>query len=105
MTVLRSRGRGKFTFTSFGDQGTPTLGKKSGSTSGSLQWVNDNLGSPAAGDMPAGVERVQPLFHLFNGDLCYANISENRVRTWTDLEPTLIGRVEELIDFVTQPAS
>jgi hypothetical protein len=25
-----------------------------------------------------------------------------RVRTWTDLEPTLIGRVEELIDFVTQ---
>jgi hypothetical protein len=23
------------------------------------------------------------------------------VRTWTDLEPTLIGRVEELIDFVT----
>jgi hypothetical protein len=24
-----------------------------------------------------------------------------RVRTWTDLEPALIGRVEELIDFVT----
>jgi hypothetical protein len=23
------------------------------------------------------------------------------VRTWTDLEPALIGRVEELIDFVT----
>jgi hypothetical protein len=78
------RGRGKFTFTSFGDQGTPTLGKKSSSGSGTQQWVNDNLGSPAAGDMPAGVERVQPLFHLFNGDLCYANISQNRVRTWTD---------------------
>ena len=28
-----------------------------------------------------------------------------RVRDWTDLEPELIGRVEELIDFVTQPAS
>ncbi|BBY31983.1 hypothetical protein BST33_08455 [Mycolicibacter minnesotensis] len=27
-----------------------------------------------------------------------------RVRDWTDLEPELIGRVEELIDFVTQPA-
>jgi hypothetical protein len=26
-----------------------------------------------------------------------------RVRDWNDLEPTLIGRVEELIDFVTQP--
>ena len=24
-----------------------------------------------------------------------------RVRDWTDLEPALIGRVEELIDFVT----
>ncbi|MDT4998910.1 MAG: hypothetical protein QOK12_1015, partial [Mycobacterium sp.] len=23
---------------------------------------------------------------------------------WNDLEPALIGRVEELIDFVTQPA-
>lgn len=28
-----------------------------------------------------------------------------RVRDWNDLEPALIGRVEELIDFVTQPAS
>lgn len=26
------------------------------------------------------------------------------VRDWTDLEPELIGRVEELIDFVTQPS-
>lgn len=25
------------------------------------------------------------------------------VRSWTDLEPALIGRVEELIDFVTEP--
>jgi len=25
------------------------------------------------------------------------------VRDWNDLEPALIGRVEELIDFVTQP--
>jgi len=28
----------------------------------------------------------------------------SRVRYWNDLEPALIGRVEELIDFVTQPA-
>ncbi|WP_326546936.1 DUF3097 domain-containing protein [Mycolicibacterium sp. ND9-15] len=28
-----------------------------------------------------------------------------RVRDWTDLEPELIGRVEELIDFVTAPAA
>jgi hypothetical protein len=82
------RGREAFTFTSFGDQGTPTLGKKyvppAGVTIANPPWVNDNLGSPAAGDMPAGIERVQPLFHLFNGDLCYANGAVDRVRVWTD---------------------
>jgi 3',5'-cyclic AMP phosphodiesterase CpdA len=82
------RGRASFTFTSFGDQGTPTLGRKfvppSGVTLPKIPFVNDNLGSPAAGDTTLGVERLQPLFHLFNGDLCYANIAEDRVRTWWD---------------------
>jgi hypothetical protein len=27
----------------------------------------------------------------------------SRVRDWTDLDAALIGRVEELIDFVTRP--
>jgi Purple acid Phosphatase, N-terminal domain len=82
------RGRAPLTFTSFGDQGTPTLGKKfvppEGVTLPNLPFVNDNLGSPAAGDTTLGVERLKPLFHLFNGDLCYANLSEDRVRTWWD---------------------
>lgn len=82
------RGRAPFTFTSFGDQGTPTLGKRftppAGVALANPPYVNDNLGSPAAGDTTAGVERVQPLFHLFNGDLCYANLSQDRVRTWWD---------------------
>ncbi|GAA3149850.1 metallophosphoesterase [Kribbella aluminosa] len=82
------KGRAAFTFTSFGDQGTPTLGKRyvppAGVTIPNPPYVNDNLGSPAAGDVTAGVERVRPLFHLFNGDLCYANLSEDRVRTWND---------------------
>jgi 3',5'-cyclic AMP phosphodiesterase CpdA len=82
------RGRVKFSFTSFGDQGTPTLGKRivppEGSTLPNPLFVNDNLGSPAAGDTTLCVERLQPLFHLFNGDLCYANLSEDRVRTWSD---------------------
>ena len=77
------KGRGAFTFTSFGDQGTPTLGR-AGKGAGAPAFVNDNLGSPAAGDTVAGVERAAPLFHLFNGDLCYANLSEDRVRTWWD---------------------
>ncbi|MCL2796182.1 MAG: metallophosphoesterase family protein [Microbacteriaceae bacterium] len=73
------KGREAFRFTSFGDQGTPTTGKQVGGT-----WVNDNLGSPAAGDTTAGVESLEPLLHLFNGDLCYANLATDRVRTWSD---------------------
>jgi 3',5'-cyclic AMP phosphodiesterase CpdA len=79
------RGRAPFTFTSFGDQGTPTLGKQitpAGATS--PIWVNDNLGSPAGADTVVGIERIAPLFHLVNGDLCYANLSTNRIRTWSD---------------------
>ena len=82
------RGRAPFTFTSFGDQGTPTTGKRfvppPGITLPAPVFVNDNLGSPAAGDTTRGVERLRPLFHLFNGDLCYANLAHDRVRTWWD---------------------
>jgi hypothetical protein len=82
------RGRARFTFTSFGDQGTPTVGKRfvppAGVTLPTPLYVNDNLGSPAAGDTTLGVERLRPLFHLLNGDLCYANIADDRVRTWWD---------------------
>jgi 3',5'-cyclic AMP phosphodiesterase CpdA len=78
-------GRAPFTFTSFGDQGTPTLGKRSTSSTGSnTPYISDNLGSPWAADTTLGVERLRPLFHLFNGDLCYANLAEDRVRTWWD---------------------
>jgi hypothetical protein len=81
-------GRAAFTFTSFGDQATPTLGKRymppEGVTLPAPLFVSDNLGSPAAGDTTLGVERLQPLFHLFNGDLCYANLAQDRVRAWWD---------------------
>ncbi|HXA38391.1 MAG TPA: metallophosphoesterase family protein [Phenylobacterium sp.] len=82
------RGRAAFTFTSFGDQGTPTLGREyvppAGVTLPGPLWVNDNLGAPAGADTTLGVERVAPLFHLFNGDLCYANLAHDRVRAWWD---------------------
>ena len=82
------RGRAAMTFTSFGDQGTPTVGKRfvppAGVTLPIPVFVNDNLGSPAGGDTTLGVEQLRPLFHLFNGDLCYANLAEDRVRTWWD---------------------
>ena len=82
------RGRAAMTFTSFGDQGTPTVGKlfvpPAGVALPAPVFVNDNLGSPAAGDTTLGVEQLRPLFHLFNGDLCYANLAQDRVRTWWD---------------------
>ncbi|MFD0442035.1 purple acid phosphatase family protein [Streptomyces indonesiensis] len=81
-------GRAPFTFTSFGDQGTPTVGKLNGpkppKITEKLTYLNDNLGSPYANDVTTAVERVAPLFHLINGDLCYANLSEDRLRTWAD---------------------
>lgn len=83
-----ARGRFAFTFTSFADQGTPTAGKKfvppAGVTLPGPLFVNDNLGSPFGADTTLGVEHVRPLFHLFNGDLCYANLAQDRVRTWWD---------------------
>jgi Calcineurin-like phosphoesterase/Purple acid Phosphatase, N-terminal domain len=82
------RGRRPLRFTSFGDQGTPSVGKlftpPAGVSLPAPTYVNDNLGSPAAGDTTLGVERLRPLFHLFNGDLCYANLAQDRVRTWSD---------------------
>ena len=78
------KGRAPFVFTSYGDQGTPTVTAPTGLAAPYPAFKNDNLGSPAAGDVTAGIEKVAPLFHLINGDLCYANLSEVPVRTWSD---------------------
>lgn len=72
-------GRKPFRFTSFGDQSTPRVGKASDGT-----YVSDNIGSPAAGDTTVAIERMAPLFNLINGDLCYANLAQDRIRTWSD---------------------
>jgi Purple acid Phosphatase, N-terminal domain/Calcineurin-like phosphoesterase len=72
-------GRSPLRFTSFGDQATPTLGRLNKKSYGS-----DNLGSPAAGDITTAIEKISPLFNLVNGDLCYANLAHDRIRTWSD---------------------
>ena len=55
------RGRAPFRFTSFGDLATPNT-----------QWV---LSYGQSAFAVAAVESFQPLFHLLNGDLCYANLN------------------------------
>ncbi|MGC1729422.1 MAG: metallophosphoesterase family protein [Steroidobacteraceae bacterium] len=58
---LRTAPRGRFPFrwTSYGDLATPVTSWK--------------LSSPQSRHAVDAVERFQPLFHLLNGDLCYAN--------------------------------
>ncbi len=72
-------GRKALRFTSFGDQSTPALEKLPDGTYGT-----DNIGSPAAADTTLAIERLAPLFNLINGDLCYANLARDRIRTWSD---------------------
>ena len=63
------RGRG-FRFTSFGDHSIPAP-------------VGRGLGphTPNAGYIVDAVDALDPLFHLMNGDLCYANMSDAPVAT------------------------
>jgi DUF3097 family protein len=70
------------------------------------------LGIPAWPVVPKGVDwkkgvcRALGWPHTQQADTARAwQRIRGRVRDWNDLEPALIGRVEELIDFVTQPAS
>ncbi len=72
-------GRKRLLFTSFGDQSTPALARMPDG-----RYATDNIGSPAAADTTMAIERMGPLFNLINGDLCYANLAQDRVRTWSD---------------------
>jgi hypothetical protein len=70
-TGPRGRSAG-FRFTSFGDQSIPAR-------------VGLGLGpaSVNAGYIVDAVDALDPLFHLMNGDLSYANVSDVPVETWT----------------------
>ncbi len=67
------RGRSKgFRFTSFGDQSIPApVGQGLGPATANAGFIVD------------AVDALDPLFHLMNGDLCYANVSDEPVETWT----------------------
>lgn len=51
-----------------------------------------------------GVCQALRLPHASQADIARAwQRIRSRVRDWNDLEPALISKVEELIDFVTEP--
>jgi DUF3097 family protein len=61
---------------------------------------------PRGVDWKKGVCRALGWPHVQQADTARAwQRIRGRVRDWNDLEPALIGRVEELIDFVTGPQS
>ena len=65
------RGRAPFRWTTYGDLATPNT-----------QWV---LSYPQSRFAVQAVERFQPLFHLLNGDLCYANLNPtHQPDVWRD---------------------
>jgi hypothetical protein len=65
------RARAPFRWTSYGDLATPIT-----------SWV---LSSPQSRYAVGAVERFQPLFHLLNGDLCYANLNAKvQPAVWAD---------------------
>lgn len=64
-------GRAKFRFTSFGDLATPNTA-----------WM---VSSPNSAPAVRAVESFAPLFHLLNGDLCYANLNlASQPQVWRD---------------------
>jgi Calcineurin-like phosphoesterase/Purple acid Phosphatase, N-terminal domain len=65
------RGRARFRWTSFGDLATPVT-----------SWV---LSYPQSAYAVQAVEQFEPLFHLLNGDLCYANLNPSvQPAVWAD---------------------
>ncbi len=77
-TTAPAPGRTPFRFTSFGDLATPTSDLNgSGHT-----WSESSDNSYFA---VSEVETNAPLFHLLNGDLCYANLNtNNQPEVWRD---------------------
>jgi hypothetical protein len=69
------KGRKAFRFSSFGDQAIPA-------PVGSGAAVGPNTPNAAYVVNALTALDTQPLFHLLNGDLCYANVSDDPVATW-----------------------
>ena len=61
----------------------------------------DDAVRPLIGDR--SVMLLDPAQHLARRKLLLPQFHGERVRTYADLHPSLVGAVEQLIDFVTEP--
>jgi Purple acid Phosphatase, N-terminal domain/Calcineurin-like phosphoesterase len=80
-------GRAKFRFSSYGDIGTPTAASKYNVTgySWNSEASNDTCTFEVDATITASDGGPAPLFHLVNGDLCYAdNDPANTPSVWRD---------------------
>jgi Purple acid Phosphatase, N-terminal domain/Calcineurin-like phosphoesterase len=80
-------GRAKFRFSSYGDIGTPTSASKFNVTgfSWNSEASNDTCVFEVDATITASDGGPAPLFHLINGDLCYAdNDPANTPSVWRD---------------------
>ncbi|HEY2508688.1 MAG TPA: metallophosphoesterase family protein [Streptosporangiaceae bacterium] len=78
-------GRAKFRFSSYGDVGTPTSGSDVNVSGFTWTESNDTCVFTVDAIENPGDGLGAPLFHLLNGDLCYANLDPaNTPSVWRD---------------------
>ena len=77
--------REPWAFTSFGDLATPTAGHNASGTTWNESSDNSFYAVGAIAAESQGAHGSAPLFHLLNGDLCYANLNYNsQPAVWRD---------------------
>jgi Purple acid Phosphatase, N-terminal domain/Calcineurin-like phosphoesterase len=78
-------GRMPFRFSSFGDMGAPTSASPVNVSGYTWTEANDRCVATVAAIEDPGDGLGAPLFHLLNGDLCYANLDPaNTANVWRD---------------------
>jgi hypothetical protein len=84
-TAPPAAARAAWSFTSFGDLATPTAAHNASGTTWNESSDNSLYAVGAIVAESQGAHGPAPLFHLLNGDLCYANLNYNsQPAVWRD---------------------
>jgi len=105
--IIYEAARHAFAANGYAATGMEAVARRAGVSTKTLYRLIPNKATLFEGMVSDRLDRFLSDFHLQAAD--QADIAaawrriRGRVRDWTDLDAALIGRVEELIDFVTQP--